>query len=210
MVRRRERVEHLLREAEGEVVHLPLVSSGHVEHSGRELALQGQESQQADGVLRVRRVHRRHPGVRLGRLDLDERSQDDPQEPRHQPQEGGGQLHALLRPRPRRGQSRLCRVDERDEGGRAVGVRREAVELGDGVQDGGVGDDLGGQGVTQVTEDGGVGGGAGEGLREDGLGDLEGVPRGALRDHRLDLDAPLNVAPALPPRADQQGTEGGR
>ena len=49
-------------------------------------------------------------------------------------------------------------------------VRREAVELGDGVEDGGVGDDLGGQGVAQVAEDGGVGGGAGEGLDGNSIG----------------------------------------
>ena len=49
-------------------------------------------------------------------------------------------------------------------------VRREAVELGDGVEDGGVGDDLGGQGVAQVAEDGGVGGWAGEGLDGNSIG----------------------------------------
>ena len=77
-------------------------------------------------------------------------------------------------------------------------------------QYGGVGDDLCGEGVAEVSEDGGVGGGAGEGLRQDGLGDPEGVARGALGDDRLDLDAPLHVAPSLPPRPDQQGAEGGR
>ena len=84
------------------------------------------------------------------------------------------------------------------QGGCAVRPR-ERGELGNGVEGGGVGDQLGGEAVREQGEQQLVGGGASERLLQQTVGQVVHVARHAPAQHSLDLGGELAGRPPLPP-----------
>ena len=89
------------------------------------------------------------------------------------------------------------------QGGRAVRPR-ERGELGDGVEGGGVGDQLGGEAVREQGEQQLVGGGASERLLQQTVRQVVHVARHAPPQHSLDLGGELAGRPPLPPSLNNQ------